>query len=140
MKKSYRAILYLLVLVMIVAGILLFVYRDRLLDFLQEQADLAAPAVAPLAFSVSVDALDTSALDSPQFTALTNNVIDFDFDNICYRPAAVGAVITPLTPSVPGETVVGEESEAGEESGISTPIPVHCVKGNSLPFPVREEE
>jgi len=121
MKKIYRAILYLFICLLIIAGVLLFIFHEQILAFLENQTGLATQVtIVKPATSTATSVLDTSVLASPRFTALTDNVINFDFDNICYRPS--GAQVVALNPGT---------DAAASSTDITT---INCVQGNSLPF------
>jgi hypothetical protein len=70
---------------------------------------------------------------SPKFVALTNNVINFDFDNICYRPNQ-NAVVSPSAPVIPDETAAVDNATTTE---ATSSLPLHCAPGNSLPFSIK---
>lgn len=144
MKDSYRIILYILIMLLILAGILLFFFRVSLLGFLQEKANLSALEISPVTVATSSDALDLSVLRSARFTGLVNNVISFDFDNVCHWPTtAQTVVVAPKTVQV--ETVTetvetGTGAETGAETATTTvtATPRGCVQGNSFPFFIQE--
>lgn len=126
MKIVYRLILIFLLGLIILSGLLLFLFRDQVLDFLREQANLSALIVPDKPTVVSErDTLDVGILKLPQFIPLTNNVINFDFDSICRRPTAATVVIN----------LSGVNSTAtGTAEGAATASPLNCVQGNNLPF------
>ena len=108
--------LYILILLMIVGGFSLFFFRDSILDILEERVEMSVPAMSPQSPS-ETEALDLSVLDSPIFSGLVENVVDFDFDNICYRPSGRAAIVIP---------------SAGEDEPVRPAL--GCVLGSNLPF------
>ncbi|KKT13622.1 MAG: hypothetical protein UV95_C0001G0159 [Candidatus Falkowbacteria bacterium GW2011_GWF2_43_32] len=111
---------------MILGGLALFIFRLQALDWLRERSGLIEP-LTPSAQSIVIpagEALDLTVLKLPQFLGLTNNVIDFDFDDICNRlgTSAVGSgvAVTPLVTSA-----------SGTEAAVA---PRRCVQGNNSLF------
>lgn len=135
MKKNSPIILYIIIILAILGGLSLFIFKDSILEILRQQTGVdsaakvtdisgTAPAVA------SSSALDTSILKLPRFVALVNQVTNFDFNNICWRPDV--AVSQPAAPKAVSET--GTEATSTEEAAA-----VNCVQGNSLPFSVKKK-
>lgn len=123
MKKNSPLILYIVIILIILGGLALFIFKDVILGVLRQQTgvDVAArvsgiSATVPTVASSSL--LDTSVLKLPRFTSLVNNVINFNFDNICWRPDSV--TIQPVISDVTG--------------GASSTATVNCVQGNGSPF------
>ncbi len=118
MKSGYRSILLLLIALIIAGGALLFILRDQLLDVLRSQTgvnQLTLPTA--VSSSAAKDVLDLEVLKSPTFISLKDNVVKFDFDNICQQSSSVKA---------PVSVIVGEENTTPESS--------QCVLGNNVPF------
>lgn len=112
MRNSSRIILYVFLLILISFGLALILGRNNIRNFLEARTDSLVTASPPTASSSARDVLDSSALESPRFKSLVNNVINFDFANICWRPDAVSQ---PLA----------------TDAASSAP---HCVQGNNTPF------
>jgi hypothetical protein len=130
MKNNYRSILYPLLIIIILGGLGLFFFRNQLLDFLRNQESPVAPIITNKT-AVVTTSTDLEIFKSPKFKSLTNNVINFDFDNICYRPNQ-SAVISQ---GVPAEL---EEAAADATTTEATSfLPLSCVPGNSLPFSLK---
>jgi len=126
MEKRYKAILYILIILLIISGGALFLWRDDLINNLNEKTGIAALEVIVPMDKTSDDTLDTSVLSEAKFTSLKNNVVNFDFDSVCKEG---GKRITMVT-------VV--ESVDNQTDPASAPAPVRptgCVVGNSIPFP-----
>lgn len=121
MKKAHRSILYILVFLLIGGGAALFFWRGSVLMFMEDNTGLNEAATPPkVTATMNKSALDMTIFTAPKFLALKNNVLKFDFDNICKTP--VGRI----------------ESVATSSSGTlatSTQI-VNCLLGNNLPFPL----
>jgi hypothetical protein len=129
MRDNYRFILYAVIFLVILIGVLLFGFRDALLNYAQTQSGLTV-ALSPVAAVVPAnEALDTSILQNPNFTALVNHVVNFNFDNICWRPDTVSQAVASVS-------VVGTDASTTATT-TETNVPVTCIQGNSLPFVVK---
>jgi hypothetical protein len=136
MRDNYRLILLAVSSLIILAGILLFGFQSNLLSYIQTQSGLTftLSSVGPAASSstagaASSTALDTSILQSPNFTALVNHAINFNFDTICWRPDTVSQTVGQA--SVIETATATAATTTGETAG-----PLTCQPGNSLPFVV----
>lgn len=125
MKKGYQFILYFLVLALIVAGILAIIFAQALLGYLRA-GNILTPATTPAATVAAADTLDPTVLQAPTVKSLINHVLNFNFDNICYRPDTFNVVAVPAT--TPPDQTGGAE--------IVT-APVGCRLGSSLPFVIK---
>ncbi|MCX6794583.1 MAG: hypothetical protein NTY31_01090 [Candidatus Falkowbacteria bacterium] len=135
MKKNFRLILYIIIILVILGGLSLFIFKDSVLKVLRQETGVNSAAkvtdISGTAVTVaSSSALDTSILKLPRFVALVNQVTNFDFANICWRPDV--AVSQPIVPKIVGET--STEATSTEEEAA-----VNCVQGNSLPFSVKKK-
>ena len=130
MRESYRLILYAIAGLIILAGGLLFGFQANLLGYVQTQSGLTF-TLSPVAPAASSSALDTSLLQSPNFTALVNHVINFDFDNICWRPDTFSQTVSPA--NVVEVTATG--TAATDTAAVGSLAA--CHQGNSLPFVVK---
>lgn len=121
MRSAHRYIIYIVVLLILVLGALLFAFRNQAVGFLNDKTGLPeAELNTNIATSSLKNVLDTTVLETPKFESLKNNVKKFDFDSICGEP--VGRVETTAT-STEGESV-------------TTSAVLSCVLGNGLPFAV----
>lgn len=133
MKKNSPIILYIIIIIVILGGLSLFIFKDYILGVLRQQTGVdSAAQVSNISATVvtvaSSSALDTSILKLPRFTALVNQVTDFNFDNICWRPDVVTSqFVSPKTVSGTTATSTQEAAAAG------------CVQGNSLPFNIEKK-
>lgn len=117
MKNNFKKILLSLVFFIFLVGIILFIYRTELFDYLTSRTEVdLAEAAYNLNISVA-ETIDISVLSSPVLSSLKQNVSDFDFNNVCYRP-----------------TTVIQTSE-----GTITQKAQNCIVGNRLPFVVAEK-
>lgn len=124
MVASHRIILYLCMALLILAGVSLFFFRAQVLDSASPPFDLAS----------WMDGLDLKPSDlpsedifqSPVLASLNNYTINFDFDNICWRPDTV---------------VVRSVSLAGQDAGDtpSSPVQPPCTKGSGQPFFISQD-
>lgn len=133
MKKNSPAILYIIIIIVILGGLLLFIFKDSILGVLRQQTGVdSAAKVSDISATVvtvaGASALDTSILKLPRFTALVNQVTNFNFDNICWRPDAVTS--KPLSLGVVSNLTATSTEEA---------TAARCVQGNSLPFNVEKK-
>ncbi len=121
MKSGYRAILYIVIILLIAGGLTLFFLRDQVTTFLAEQAGVAKVGVpAKVNVAANPNALDIEIFKTAKFTALKNNVVNFDFDSICKTP--VGTIETTAT------------TTDGEVATSTTTL--SCRLGNNIPFPL----
>jgi len=113
MRSRYRAILFLILFLIIAAGIAAFVFRQPLASYLSDQTELEEPIISsqPSGLSAS-EALDVSLFNAPAFTSLKSQLVNFDFENICRRRAG----------------------QALQPAGATSSAVSDCVVGNSLPF------
>jgi len=137
MKNNYRSILYPLFGLIILSGVLLFLFRNQLLDSLRAQDNLTVPTAPTRTVVASNAPFDLDILKSPRFTSLINNAVNFDFDNICYRPNQ-SAVIKTAAPA--GADKI--DNNAATTTATTTDetlnsLPINCVRGNSLPFSLK---
>lgn len=117
MRNNFKKILLSLVFLIFLVGIILFIYRTEIFDYLTSRTEVGLVENAyNLNISVA-ETIDTSVLSSPVLSSLKQNVSDFDFNNICYRP-----------------TTVIQTSE-----GAITQKAPSCIVGNRLPFVVEEK-
>ncbi len=133
MKKNSPAILYIIIILVILGGLALFIFKDSILGVLRQRTGVdSAAKVSDISAAIvtvaSSSALDTSILKLPRFTALVNQVTDFNFDNICWRPD----VVTSQPISV--KAVSGTTATSTDEA-----VAASCVQGNSLPFNIEKK-
>ena len=129
MKKNSPSILYLVLAAIILTGVLLFIFKDSILEMLRRKSgvDSAAKVTDISATVVTVatsSALDTSILKLPRFTVLVNHVTNYDFDNICWRPDTITSKVVAPKGSVESD---GEATSTARTIGA-------CVQGNNSPF------
>ncbi|MDP2944386.1 MAG: hypothetical protein Q8N57_02305 [bacterium] len=135
MKKNSPVILYIIIILVILGGLSLFIFKDSVLKVLRQETGVDSAAkvtdISGTAVAVaSSSALDISILKLPRFVALVNQVTNFDFNNICWRPDV--AVSQPVASKAVSET----EAEATSTEAAAA---VNCVQGNSLPFSVKKK-
>jgi len=117
MKNKYWIILYVFILLLILSGLALFIFHNSILNSFQTKinASFSTPVSSKIASSSEI--LDSSALESPRFKTLVNNVINFDFNNICWRPDA---------------------KLSQPAAGAATSSAPSCVQGNNIPFKTKQ--
>lgn len=125
MKKGYQAIVYIVIILILLAGLALFLWRDNILDYINTNTGVASLESTIKTQATSNDTLDTGILSDARFTALKNNVVKFDFDSICKVPAGGKTVVASTTDSTATSTAT---STVVQSTG--------CLLGNSIPFPV----
>ncbi|MFA5154957.1 MAG: hypothetical protein WC453_00835 [Patescibacteria group bacterium] len=125
-KPAYNIVLYSLIGLLLLAGGLLFLFHGRLFDYLGSQMDLAPLTTGTVTVVPPGEALDTSALQSPRFLALADYVVNFDFDNICWRPDTKANRSLILNPAV----IATSTATATAATGAT----LNCQTGNDLPF------
>lgn len=123
MRNYYRTILYYLSGLIVISGFLLFIFHNAVFDYAQSVSGLTVALSSVSLPGTPQGGLDTSPLANTRFTSLTNHVVNFNFDNICWRPDTVSQTITPVSVATTTETT-------------STPanLPLACHQGNGLPF------
>ncbi len=128
MKKASPAIIYFIVIIVVLTGLGLFLFREALLTAARQKTGVNSAAkvsdISAIVVTVaSSSALDTSILKLPRFTALVNHVTNYDYDNVCWRPDAVATKVISISE-------VGQDNEAS-----STAARVNaCAVGNNSPF------
>ena len=139
MKKNPSFILYIITILIILGGLFMFIFRDSLLDALRQQTGVDSAAKvsdisAMVATVATSSALDVSILQLPRFTSLVNQVTNFNFDNICWRPD------TATSKPVVSEVTSGkDEADSGAATSTEESAAGGCVQGNSLPFNVKKK-
>lgn len=124
MKNIYRIILFIFVFLLLAGGLVLFIMRNSLVGFLEESNGLAV-AVPTAKVAADQNNLDLEVLKSPRLAALAKNVVNFDFDNICWRP---DAKIEPVATT--------SEIATGTPETVTA---VNCSKGNNMPFSTKKK-
>jgi len=111
MKAGLRFILYFLLALIIVGGLYLFVNRNQLALDLQKSNNLEVVLPAVSKKIPKSKTIDTSVLKNPVINSLVNNVVNFNFDNICWRP-----------------------SSFSQNNGATSSLTTNCSLGNGWPF------
>lgn len=130
MSNRYSFILLLLVGLLIGGAFLLILFRNPLLNYLEGQMSLNSPLATTTTVAVK-DTLDPELLKLKRFTALTANVVNFDFDNICWRPDTIKS--RPEISDVPDTAT----TTATTTTVTNSRIPLSCQRGNDLPFLIK---
>jgi hypothetical protein len=128
-KNIFRFLTYALLILMFLTGLALFIFRNNITEY---AAGPELPLNASVAPSGAAAALDLGPLSEPRFLALKNNVVDFDFDKICYRPTTgITQVKTPVS-IIAADLTTTEATTTAATTTVA--VPSACVTGNSLPF------
>jgi|GEM_PF-1102456 hypothetical protein len=128
MKKGYQAILYIIIILILASGLMLFLWRDNALNYLNENTGVANLESTAKTTATSKDTLDSTILSDAKFLSLKNNVTKFDFESICKVPVGKVAVATVINSDGTQATASTTDSTATQQTG--------CILGNSIPFPV----
>ncbi len=121
MKRAHHSILYIVIFLLLAGGAALYLWRNEALVFMSETTGLSQAVSKPkVGATPSSSALDLTIFTAPKFLALKNNVVKFDFDNICKTP--VGRVETVATSS--------------NGTLATTTSIINCLVGNNVPFPL----
>jgi len=124
--NTYRKILYLLIIILIALGIALFLGRTQLLEYLRQQSNIDQLVNEKVLVTPGAkEALDTDILKSAKFKILKNNVLKFDFNNICYRPD---------TKTSGSASVATLETASSTATSTATTTPLDCSLGNNNLF------
>lgn len=118
MRNSFKTILLSLVFLIFLGGVVIFIYRAEIWDYLTTEAEVGLIDVSYTPNISVADTIDISVLESPVLSSLKQQVNDFDFNNICYRPTTV----------------------IQTSGGSITQRAAGCIVGNRLPFVVEEEK
>lgn len=134
MKQSYNIVLVSLVALVLLAAFLLFLFRVQLFSYFKDQMDLANPLATTTITLAARDTIDADILKTKPFTTLVNYVVNFDFDNICFRPDTARNNLAVLAPeNVAAIAATGTEAT----STPAAPASFNCRQGNDLPFIVK---
>lgn len=118
MKKSFKAILISILIIILLSGALVFAYRQEIWEYLSAEADISLDDVVYSAEVSPADTIDLEILKSKTLDSLEKQVLDFDYNEVCSRP-----------------TVSIQTSE-----GVVTQIRSSCTVGNRIPFIVEEKK
>lgn len=132
MKNISRYILFGFILLIVIGGFLLLIFNDRVVVYVRTQAGLVDDILKSSVITTPVPASETinaQVLSSPLLATLVNQVVNFNFDNICWRPDTV------LSRSA--DLLVATSTTA--TSTVSVNTPVKCAPGNGLPFLVKNK-
>ncbi|MFA6995609.1 MAG: hypothetical protein WC249_04395 [Patescibacteria group bacterium] len=133
MKNISRYILYSFILLVIAGGVLLFIFNDQAAIYLQNESGLTDESLRPTVAAKPVpigETIDATVLTAPLLKTLVNYVVNFNFDNVCWRPDTVL--------SRPADLVVATSTTATSTAAANTPI--KCAPGNGLPFLVNKNK
>lgn len=117
MRNSFKTTLLSLVFLIFLSGVILFIYRTEIWDHLTSRVEVGLGDIVYRPNISIEDTIDISVLGSPVLDSLKQQISDFDFNNICYRP-----------------TTIIQTSE-----GAITQKAPGCIVGNRLPFVVEEK-
>lgn len=121
MQSGYRYIINIVLLLLILVGAALFLWREEAFSSLNNSAGMDSASLPAFRPSTSAkDSLDTSVLDNVKFIALKTNFSKFDFNTIC-RDVSGQKQANPSSPQLTASQI-----------GATT----LCVLGNKNPFPV----
>jgi len=125
MRSGYRFILYIFILLLIIAGAVLYFMRNEAAKFLSDNSGLTTVEIKTQAISTSSrDSLDVAIFKSAKFLSLKNNITKFDFNAVCKVP--VGRIDTVATTS---------------EGTLATSTQIiSCIVGNNTPFPLETKK
>ena len=126
MKQLFKIIVYSLIALLIVTGLLLFSFRNQILEYFHGQNGITESLATTTVTLSARETLDQDLLKAKRFTTLTNYAPNFDFDNICWRPDAVAS--SPLNPEL---VATGTELTATTTENTAS---LGCREGNDLPF------
>ncbi len=125
MRSGYRFILYIFVLLLVIAGGMLYFMRGEAAKFLSNNAGIVIiEANNNIIATTSRDTLDVGIFKSAKFLSLKNNITKFDFEAVCKVP--VGRIDTVATTS-------------DGTLATSTQI-ISCIVGNNIPFPLETKK
>jgi len=129
MRNKYGLIILVFVGLLLIVEAALFFAKENVASFFDNQENLVG-LVKPLNISSSKTINDT-VLTSAKFQSLKNNVINFNFNDICKRPNS--SLTTIATAS---DTTINSDGTISATSSSSTPENINCTQGNNSPFQV----
>lgn len=127
MRSSFKFILYFLLLLLIILAVGLFLDKDSLVQGLHDSSTLELATSTP-ALPASAQ-LNLDILKSPALLPLTNQVINFNFDNICWRPDSFNQPAASAGADLTATDNTASSSEPGIDSAVD-----NCHPGNNSPF------
>jgi hypothetical protein len=86
MKNILRLILYILITLIVISVFSLLIFNDRISDYLKTSSNLEIVLSSPTKNIPLTKTIDPRVLKTPQLATLVNNVVNFNFSNICWRP------------------------------------------------------
>ncbi len=123
MRNNYRTLLYFVIILLILGSLAILFLRQPITETLSTRAELSAYVVPSKSMNAANrESSELEILKNSRFISLKNNVINFDFENICgkaiaqsgtgkatsctlgnNRPFTSAAVVAPLNPLIPGD-------------------------------------
>lgn len=117
MGNNFKTVLVILISIIFLVMVVLFAYRQELWGVLTERAEIGGEQEAYVPQINVSDTLDLELLKSPVLDTLEKKVINFDYENVCFRPAiTIDTVDGPVTRRAAA-----------------------CAVGNRLPFVVEKD-
>lgn len=99
MKNNYKILLIIITILLILIGGAILLYREEALNMLSVEAEISDLSSNPFLQTVKAeDALDLSVMKSPVLENLKNNVVNFDFNEICRRAGSSGCSLGSARP------------------------------------------
>lgn len=98
MRSKHALVLYILIILLLIAGLLLLFLRQPFIDYFRVQTGIAAIEVPVRQSPPAQDLLDTAILSSDKLSSLKDNVKVFSLDDVCgdsvnaVKPCSVGNV------------------------------------------------
>jgi len=118
MKKSFKAILISILIIILLSVALVFAYRQEIWDYLSAEADISLDDVVYSAEVSPEDTIDLEILKSKTLDSLKKQVLDFDYDDVCNRPTR----------------------NIQTSEGLVTQTRAACTLGNRVPFLIEEKK
>lgn len=131
MRNKYGLIITILIILLLAAEAALFLAKDQVVSFFENQANLADLS-KPVKI-VPAKVVDDSAIKSDLFKALKNNVNNFNFNDICKRP------LNATVPVVVATTTGALQNPEGTAATTTPPANISCQQGNNNPFMLKKK-
>jgi hypothetical protein len=122
MKSGHRYIIFIALVIIIIAGILLLVWRDDMFTSLYEKSGLQQTELIGQSLMVAPntkETLDITILENAKFLVLKKNFNQFNFDLICQDASNSGKQVS-VSPGV---------VSVSAQTGL-------CTVGTGSPFPL----
>ncbi len=140
MNKSFNnAIILFSLFLLFILILFLFLLRANLFSRLDNKLNVVDSSLANSSISKAKIKLNTKILKTEPFIDLTKHAVNFDFDNICFRPQTIQNTL--LSNNIQQVSIDGSTSTktVSEAKILNTNPIIGCRQGNDFPFIVKKK-